>query len=51
VDNHVAEALDAAFHVLEPDAGPREAVGGLDVVHQETVDVLEGRGFIEVSCQ
>src|SRR5262249_44966919 len=43
VDDDLAQALDAAFHVFQPHARPREAVSGLDVVHQEAVNVFECR--------
>src|SRR5262249_7319636 len=41
----------AAFHVFQPDAGPGQAVGGLDVIHEEAVDELNRRLFINVSSK
>ena len=37
------------LRLFEPDRRTREAVGRLDVVHEEPVDVLERSLFIEVS--
>ena len=48
VNDDVAERLDAAFHLVEPDGGARQAVGRLNVVHQEAVDVLDASLFIDV---
>src|SRR3989441_11428418 len=38
--NHLAQVIDAAFQVLQPDAGALQPVAGADVEHEEAVDVL-----------
>src|SRR5206468_1733542 len=48
VNNDVAEIGDSPLHVRQPDARPCQPVGGGDVVHQEAVDVLDGRVFVQV---
>src|SRR5579859_4342428 len=37
----VAEILNAAFELVEPDRGAREAIGGLRVEHQKAIDALD----------
>ena len=51
VDDHRLQVFQAAFHVVAPDAGALDAVGGTDVEHQETVDVLDQRLAVEVAGQ
>src|SRR6266850_108747 len=46
--NHLAQVLDAAFQVLEPDAGALQPVAGADVEHEEAVDVLDEPRIIEL---
>src|SRR5579883_510696 len=48
IDDDFAQALDTAFHLLQPHGCARQAIGGLDVVHQESIDVLDAGFFIEV---
>src|SRR5581483_12291801 len=46
--DHLAQVLDAALEVLEPDAGALQAVRGADVEHQEPVGEGDQRLVVEV---
>src|SRR2546427_6498436 len=46
--NHLAQVIDAAFHVLQPDAGALQPVAGADVEHEEAVDVLDQPPIIQL---
>src|SRR2546425_2426375 len=44
----LAQVMDAAFQVLEPDAGALQPVAGADVEHEEAVDVLDQAPVIQL---
>src|SRR2546428_1369092 len=46
--NHLAQVIDAAFQVLEPDAGALQAVAGADIENEEAVDVLDEPRVIQL---
>src|SRR6185503_11161041 len=49
--DHLAHVVDAAFEVLEPRGGALQAISRADVEHQETIDVPDQRGGIEIARQ
>src|SRR6266446_273536 len=49
--NHLAQVLDAAFQVLEPDAGALQPVAGADVEHEEAVEVPHQCLIIQIRRQ
>ena len=48
VHDHVLETLDASFELLDPYRRAGEFVGRRDVVHEETIDVADGRVLVEI---
>src|SRR5258708_16797153 len=46
--HRLAQVVDAALEVLEPDARALQTIAGADVQHEEAIDVLDERPVVEV---
>ena len=51
VDDDVLEIVNAAFQLFEPNGGARQPIGGLRVIHEEAVDILDARCRIDIGSE